>query len=375
CFLSITILDRLANPARVAVPRVFLQRVILKNLSDRQILKKFQLSREAILSLYQRIRQDLEPLSGRGHSIPGLVKLLAVLYHFAKHSFQADSGEEVGISQASFSRCLTQVVRALTSRAKEFIHFPTDRASWRKVKLDFFQVKGFPKVLGAIDCTHVALRRPTNHEELYRNRKQFHSLNVQVVCDADQRIMSVRPGNPGSFHDSRIWQESSLATLLDEGQMPDGDKGYACQPWLLTPLRNPQTPAEVQYNSAHCATRNVIERTFGVLKYRFLCLDKSGGYLLYSPLKAADIVLACCILHNVALMHRAPVIRIGNIAPEEDMYPLAEDVDPCDRGPVVRVNLIATHFHVRNVPLSNIITIHILCHVVLMSPLFIAYMF
>uniref|UniRef100_A0A8C5M1R4 Putative nuclease HARBI1 n=1 Tax=Leptobrachium leishanense TaxID=445787 RepID=A0A8C5M1R4_9ANUR len=299
--------------------QVFLQRVILESLSDRQILKKFRLSREAILALYQRIRQDLEPLSGRGHYIPGLVKLLAVLYQFAKHSFQADSGEEVGISQVSFSRCLTQVVRALTSRAKEYIHFPTDRASWRKVKLDFFQVTGFPKVLGEIDCTHVALRR------------QFHSLNVQV--------------------------------------------GYACQPWLLTPLRNPQTPAEVQYNSAHCATRNVIERTFGVLKSRFLCLDKSGGYLLYPPLKAADIILACCILHNVALMHRAPVIRIGNIAPEEDMYPLAEDVDPCDRGPVVRANLITTHFHVRNVPLSYIITNHILCHVVLMSPLFIACMF
>uniref|UniRef100_A0A8C5PYP9 Putative nuclease HARBI1 n=1 Tax=Leptobrachium leishanense TaxID=445787 RepID=A0A8C5PYP9_9ANUR len=336
---------------------VFLQRVILENLSDRQILKKFQLSREAILALYQRIRQDLEPLSGRGHSIPGLVKLLAVLYHFAKHSFQADSGE-VGISQASFSRCLTQVVRALTSWAKEFIHLPTDRASWRKLKLDFFQVAGFPKVLGAIDCTHVALRQPTNCEELYRNRKQFHSLNVQVVCDADQRIMSVRAGNPGSFHDSWIWQESSLATLFDEGQMPDGwllgDKGY--------------------YNSAHCATRNVIERTFGVLKSRFLCLDKSGGYLLYPPLKAVDIVLACYILHNVALMHRAPVIRIGDKAPEDDMHPVAEDVDPCDRGPVGKVSLIATHFHVSNVSLSYINTIHRIL-VVLMSPYFMSCIF
>lgn len=211
-----------ANPARVAVPRVHLHRTTLENLSDHQILKKFRLSRVAILALYQRISQDLEPLDGRNYSIPGLVKLLAVLYHFAKHSFQADSGEEVGISQPSFSRCLTQVVRALVARAKEYIHFPTDRDSWKKVKLDFYQVAGFPKVLGAIDCTHVALRRPTNNEELYRNRKHFHSLNVQVVCDADQRIMSVRPGNPGSFHDSRILQQSGLSTLFEDGEMPEG---------------------------------------------------------------------------------------------------------------------------------------------------------
>lgn len=114
----------------------------------------------------------------------------------------------------------------------------------------------------------------------------------------------------------------------------------------MTPLRNPQSHAEVQYNYAHGATRNVIERTFGVLKSRFLCLDKSGGYLLYPPLKAADIVLACCVLHNVALMHRAPVICIGDIAAEDDMHPVADDVDPLDRGPVIRENLITTHFGV-----------------------------
>lgn len=40
---------------------------------------------------------------------------------------------------------------------------------------------GFPGVIGCIDGTHVAIVRPTEHEEAYFNRKLYHSLNVMIV--------------------------------------------------------------------------------------------------------------------------------------------------------------------------------------------------
>jgi hypothetical protein len=42
-----------------------------------------------------------------------------------------------------------------------------------------------PGVIGAIDCTHVAIVRPTIHEEHFVNRKGYHSMNVQAVSVGD----------------------------------------------------------------------------------------------------------------------------------------------------------------------------------------------
>ena len=51
-----------------------------------------------------------------------------------------------------------------------------------------------------------------------------------------------------------------------------------------------------------------MERTFGLLKARFRGLNKTGGALMYAPLKVCRIVVACCMLHNLALHHNIPVI-------------------------------------------------------------------
>lgn len=80
------------------------------------------------------------------------------------------------------------------------------------------------------------------------------------------------------------------------------------KPGILTPYRGvryhlkeystrgPQNPREL-FNLRHSSLRNVIERTFGVLKKRFPIIS-SGTEPHYSFKVMRNIVVACCILHN-----------------------------------------------------------------------------
>ncbi len=84
----------------------------------------------------------------------------------------------------------------------------------------------------------------------------------------------------------------------------------------MTPPANPQTRQEHSYNRRHTVTRAVIERTIRVLKARWVCLDTAGGKLLYTPEKVCQIILACCVLHNIAVKEG---IVLPDPAPAEDM--------------------------------------------------------
>lgn len=72
-----------------------------------------------------------------------------------------------------------------------------------------------PGVLGCIDCTHVAIIRPQEHEERYYCRKQYHSLNVQLISNADMEIISVDASHGGASHDSFIWESHPLKPYME----------------------------------------------------------------------------------------------------------------------------------------------------------------
>lgn len=105
----------------------------------------------------------------------------------------------------------------------------------------------------------------------------------------------------GSTHDSRIFNESLLKESFENGQYHGrllGDSGYACTPYLFTPLLNPTTRKEELYNYAHIRTRNSIERCFGVWKNRFRCL-LTGFRTNLENTKMYIVALA--VLHNIAI--------------------------------------------------------------------------
>lgn len=138
------------------------------------------------------------------------------------------------------------------------------------------------------------------HEPLFVNRKGYHSINVQAICDAKIRLLNCVARWPGSTHDSRILVNSQIHDAFERGELQGvllGDSGYPLKPWLLTPFLNPVSVSQARYNTAHAKTRNVIERCFGVLKRRFHCLHAE---LKMKPERVCNIICACVVLHNMA---------------------------------------------------------------------------
>uniref|UniRef100_A0A8C1N3H2 Putative nuclease HARBI1 n=1 Tax=Cyprinus carpio TaxID=7962 RepID=A0A8C1N3H2_CYPCA len=317
-------------------------------LPDHALLRLCRLPRNSVMYLSHILRDNLQRKTKRSSPLPVILQIMVALRLFASGSFQAVLSNTVGISQSSVSRIVFSMPWAFSRMVKNFIKFPSTAAEQILVKQKFFEIAAFPNVLGSVDGTHIAIKAPSDDEELYVNKKNFHSINAQIVCDASLKITNFVAKWPGSTHDSFILTNSALCQQFSEGQIPDGwllgDSGYPLRPWLMTPILHPASEAHERYSRAQRKTRGVVERCIGVLKSRFRCIDHSGGVLLYTPERACQIIAAVCVLHNICQMHHVPLPNIPE-APVEPDEPLTHVANPpSNSGMQARNNLIARRF-------------------------------
>ncbi|XP_050840201.1 putative nuclease HARBI1 [Serinus canaria] len=302
--------------------RIYRVRCSFLELSDEQALRRCRLDRAAIAALCRELGADLQSLTGRSHALPVAVKVTSALAFLASGSFQTASRLSTGISQSAMSNCLAQFLAALQRRAARYIAFPPPPEPPG-------DPPALPGVLGLVGAMHVALRAPADNEPLFRNAANFHSINMQVVCDRRGHITNVVAKFPGSCANATVLENSALARLM-EGSRPEGvwllgDGSYPLKPWLLTPIAGPRGAAELRYNALHSRTLAPLRRTLGLLRRRFRCL--AGGGLQYSPPKVCQIFLACCILHNIALRRRVP------LEPPEGLPPAPGHPEPPPQPP------------------------------------------
>ncbi|KAJ8889485.1 hypothetical protein PR048_008984 [Dryococelus australis] len=288
-------------PARS--PRNFFPRVdAFDKYNDNEFLKRFRVPKNIVLQVLTKIEDDTDPKTNRNMSVSALDQLLLKLRFYAAGEFLTIRGDFIGVHISTACQIVHRVTICLARMSREFVKMSTTQQEKEKVIRDFYQIAGYPKVLGALDCTHVPVKSPGGENaELYRNRKQFFSLNVQAVCDTNLIFMNLVARWPGFTHDSTIFNSSAVRAEFETGAYPEGfllgDNIYPCRNYLHTPLLNPNTPAEQRYNSAHIKTRNTIVRPFGVIKIRFPCLTK---YLQVNIDRVSSIMCATAALNNIA---------------------------------------------------------------------------
>ncbi|CAG2228515.1 PRMT6 [Mytilus edulis] len=163
--------------------RVYRDRIELATLSDRQIRSRFRFKRESIQFISDLLRNDLSHTTRRSQPISVEMQVMLALRFYASGSFLEVIGDTMGVDKATACRAVNDVTNALLSKKDQFIKWPARQEERDRNKQGFFRGGLFPGVIGCIDGTHVKIQAPSEDEPAYVNRKGWHSINVQGVCD------------------------------------------------------------------------------------------------------------------------------------------------------------------------------------------------
>ncbi|XP_041773091.1 protein ALP1-like [Anopheles merus] len=200
------------------------------------------------------------------------------------------------------------------------IDFPHSRNHIRCGVKEFEELVGIPQVFGAIGCLHIPVERGTVKDAAkYINSKGWSSIILQAIVDSRGRFLDVSCEHPGHTNAADMLINSSIYQRMEQLDGPCqkidksnvlplllGDGKYPLLPWLITPyLTTAQmTPAERSFNVYAAKGRACIVRTFERLVGRWKALNRCSTMVATSCVP--EIILTCCILHNIAEQNRSP---------------------------------------------------------------------
>nr|XP_029476770.1 putative nuclease HARBI1 isoform X2 [Oncorhynchus nerka] len=287
----------------IRTKRLFKDRQNPLSFSEEYINERYHFSSHCIVYLADLLTPSLSNDTLRSCALTAMQTLCIGLHFFACGEYMHAVGDAENLSKSTVCRAIRRVCIALTRILPDFVKFP-GHCSQQEVKDGFYRIAGLPNVIGVVDSTHISIKAPSGPEVSdYTNQRSFHSINVQMVCDSQCLITNIEAKWPGSVNDFHILQKSVLYHQFQQGCF-DGqlvaDNEYPCLPFLMTPYLNPKPGAESCFNEALYETRACIKTTFTTLRSRFGCLKG----LRVSPQRACDIIVACMVLHNVAIIRK-----------------------------------------------------------------------
>ncbi|KAK6161944.1 hypothetical protein DH2020_001785 [Rehmannia glutinosa] len=162
--------------------------------------------------------------------------------------------------------------------------------------------KWFKGCLGALDDTYIKVKVAETDKSRYRTRKCDITVNVLGVCDRNMKFIYVLSGWEGSTADCRVLRDAvnrrAMVNVL-AGNFYLCDNGYTngVRYHLNEWGEGSSVPQNSQefFNMNYSKARNVIERTFGLLKKRWAILRSQT----FCDIKIQNrVIMACALLHN-----------------------------------------------------------------------------
>lgn len=94
-----------------------------------------------------------------------------------------------------------------------------DTNKWKSVAQRFNALWNLPNCIGSIDGKHIRIQAPPNSGSAYYNYKEYFSIVLLGVVDADGLFLTVDVGEYGRNSDGRAFKESNLIKSLTDGSL------------------------------------------------------------------------------------------------------------------------------------------------------------
>uniref|UniRef100_A0A0D3ACX6 DDE Tnp4 domain-containing protein n=1 Tax=Brassica oleracea var. oleracea TaxID=109376 RepID=A0A0D3ACX6_BRAOL len=179
--------------------------------------------------------------------------------------------EYLRLGETTAPLCLEHFVEGIINLfGDEYLRRPTPEDLQRL--LDIGEIRGFPEMIGSIDCMHWKWKNcPTTWKCQYTRGSGKPTIVLEAVASQDLWIWHAFFRPPDGIYPK--W-----ATFVQSIPLPQGPK--------------------VSLFATHQeAVRKDVERAFGVLQARFAIVKNQA--LLWDKIKIGKIMRACIILHNM----------------------------------------------------------------------------
>lgn len=106
----------------------------------------------------------------RNHGIAPIHQLLLTLRFYALGTMLISVADFIGVSKTSACRIVNDVSAAIARLYNKYVYMQNNTED------DFYAISRFPRVLGALDCTHIRIQSPCKYIKFYKFYSYYKSI-------------------------------------------------------------------------------------------------------------------------------------------------------------------------------------------------------
>ncbi|KAJ6816998.1 protein ANTAGONIST OF LIKE HETEROCHROMATIN PROTEIN 1 [Iris pallida] len=230
---------------------------------------------------------------------------------------QVSVGGAFGVGQSTVSQVTWRFIESIEERARHHLKWP-EPERMDQIKSELETACRLPNCCGAVRATHIIMTLPAvESSDDWRDQESNYRMFLQGVVDHEMRFLDIVTGWPGSMTMSLLLKFSGFFKLCEAGKRLHGpvkmsaeraeirefivgDCAYPLLPWLMTPYEGKGLSASMaSFNAAHKGAVSLALRALSQLKGAWRILHK----VMWWPdkHKLPNIILVCCLLHNIII--------------------------------------------------------------------------